>query len=219
MKRALICFTRVPKPGATKTRLMPFLKPEQCARLHWAFLGDLARIYDGMDADLFVAYAPDPDWRSLQSVFPNAISFLPQKGEDLGERMYRAIRNVRKLGYEAVVLTGADLPLMGKAHLESGFAALETGDIALGATADGGYYLIGMKQPHKSVFKVADYGGATVYENTVAAIRAAGLTVAPAAPCDDVDTPEDLRALAAQVDPESHTGRYLQELKKEGVAL
>lgn len=219
MKRALICFTRVPRPGTTKTRLMPVLSPEQCAELHWAFLRDLSRIYDGMDADLFVAYAPDPDWRDLQSVFPDAISFLPQKGEDLGERMYRAIRNVRKLGYEAVVLTGADLPLMGKTHLESGFAALEQGDIALGATADGGYYLIGMKQPTKAVFRVENYGGATVYENTVAAAQTAGLTVVPALPCDDVDTPEDLRKLTAQVSPESHTGRYLEMLKKEGVAL
>ena len=42
MKRAVICFTRVPVPGKTKTRLMPLLGGKNCARLHTAFLQDLA---------------------------------------------------------------------------------------------------------------------------------------------------------------------------------
>lgn len=218
MKRAVICFTRVPKPGSTKTRLLPVLEPAQCARLHWCFLKDLAETYRKMDAHLFVAYTPDPDWEQLKSVFPDA-GFLVQKGQDLGEKMYRAIRTVLKLGYESVVLTGADLPGMGTAHLESGFAALENADIALGPTSDGGYYLIGMKQPARSVFHVEGYGGSSVYENTVAAAEKSGLTVAAAMFCDDVDTPEDLRQLYTCIDPDSHTGQYLQKLKQEGVSL
>ena len=216
MKNAVICFTRVPKPGQTKTRLLPVLSPEQCAELHWCFLRDLAEVYKKMDTHLFVAYTPDPNWESLKAVFPDA-GFFVQKGADLGEKMYRAIRTVLKLGYESVVLTGADLPMLGTAHLQSGFAALETGDIAIGSTSDGGYYLIGMKQPHKAVFHVEGYGGSSVYENTVAAAEAAGLTVAAAMCCDDVDTPEDLRQLLETIDPESHTGRCLQGLKQEGI--
>ena len=219
MKKAVICCTRVPKPGATKTRLLPVLRPEQCAELHWAFLKDLSDLYRQLDADLFVAYTPDPDWEALQGVFPDAVGYFTQKGADLGEKMYRAIRNVRKLGYEAVVLTGADLPGMRKAHLETGFAGLEQADVVIGPTSDGGYYLIGMKEPGKAVFRVSGYGGSSVYENTVEAAKAAGLTVAEAMTCDDVDTPEDLRRLAATVAPGSHTGRYLEILKKEGVAL
>ena len=219
MKKAVICFTRVPQPGTTKTRLLPVLKPEQCAGLHWAFLMDLAGIYRQLDADLFVAYTPDPDWEKLQRVFPEAVGFFPQSGADLGEKMYRALRNVRRLGYEAVVLTGADLPDMGKAHLESGFSALEEADMAIGPTSDGGYYLIGMKEPTKAVFRISGYGGASVYENTVAVAKAAGLTVAEAMACDDVDTPADLHSLASAADHATHTGRYLDTLKKEGVSL
>ena len=218
MKRAVICFTRVPKPGVTKTRLLPVLSPGQCASLHWAFLKDLAELYRQVDAHLFVAYTPDADWESLKSVFPPA-GYIPQKGSDLGEKMYRAIRKVMDLGYESVVLTGTDLPLMTAAHLESGFAVLEEKDIAIGPTSDGGYYLIGMKQPRREVFRVEGYGGASVFENTVAAAKAAGLTVGRAMACDDVDTPEDLWALAKAVDPHSHTGQYLEQLKQEGIGL
>lgn len=218
MKRAVICFTRVPKPGVTKTRLLPVLKPEQCVELHWCFLQDLAEVYKKMDIHLFVAYTPDPDWELLKRPFPDA-GFFVQKGADLGEKMYRAIRTVLKLGYESVVLTGADLPMMGPEHLESGFAALESADIAIGPTSDGGYYLIGMKQPHRAVFHVEGYGGGSVFENTVAAAKLAGLSIATAECCDDVDTPEDLKRLCANADPASHTGKILQKWKQEGILL
>ena len=213
MKRAVICFTRVPKPGATKTRLLPVLKPRQCADLHWAFLKDLADTYREVDAHLFVAYTPDADWESLKTVFPHA-GFYPQKGNDLGERMYRVIRKVLELGYESAVLTGTDLPMMTAAHLESGFAVLEEKDIAIGPTSDGGYYLIGMKKPCREVFRIEGYGGASVFESTVTAAEDAGLSVGLALTCDDVDTPGDLWDLTKTVRPGSHTEKFL---KQEGI--
>lgn len=216
MRRAIICFTRVPKPGVTKTRLLPVLSGDQCAQLHTAFLKDLSGVYSQTDADLYAAYTPDPDWEMLRGIFPHARDFFPQEGGDLGEKMYHALRQVLELGYDAAVLTGADLPRMTKAHLESGFAALTHADITLGPTSDGGYWLVGMKQPHRAVFEKQQYGGATVLENTVAAAKAAGLTVSFAKTCDDVDTPEDLAALAGKLSPESATNRYL---KQEGFCL
>ena len=213
MKRAVICFTRVPKPGATKTRLLPVLKPRQCADLHWAFLKDLADTYRELDAHLFVAYTPDADWESLKTVFPHA-GFYPQKGNDLGERMYRVIRKILELGYESAVLTGTDLPMMTAAHLESGFAVLEEKDIAIGPTSDGGYYLIGMKKPCREVFRIEGYGGASVFESTVTAAKDAGLSVGLALTCDDVDTPGDLWDLTKTVRPGSHTEKFL---KQEGI--
>lgn len=215
MRKAVICFTRVPRPGVTKTRLLPLLPPEHCAGLHWAFLSDLAGVYRSLDADLFVAHTPDPDWMELKHVFPSASGFFPQAGKGLGEKMDNALGHVLALGYDAVVLTGADLPMMDSAQLNSGFSALEGADIALGPTPDGGYYLIGCKAPCPEVFFGQQYGGASVYENTLAAANAAGYTVGVAMPCNDVDTPEDLRNL--EVSPDSHTGLYLARLRKEGI--
>ncbi len=218
MKRAVILFTRVPRAGHTKTRLLPVLRPEQCAGLHWAFLKDLGALYRKLDAHLFVAYTPDPDWEKLKDILPRG-SYLPQKGQDLGEKMYRSIKKVLDLGYESVILTGSDLPMMTLSHLESGFSALENNDIAIGPTSDGGYYLIGMKRPNRDIFRVEGYGGATVFENTLAAAENAGLALGLAMCCDDVDTPEDLHRLIQSVHPGSHTGKYLQQLNQEGTGL
>ena len=207
MKKAIICFTRVPKPGLTKTRLMGLLSGDQCAELHWAFLRDLARVYGTMDADLFVFHTDDPDWAALEPVFPMARGFHPQAGTGLGEKMNNALNTILNLGYDAVVLTGADLPAMTAEHLRSGFSALEDADVTLGPTSDGGYYLAGVKFPAPCLFENQTYGSGSVFDNAVHAVTAAGKTFCPALPCDDVDTPEDLRAL--RLSPDSHTHRYL----------
>lgn len=214
MKHAVICFTRVPKAGKTKTRLMPRLSGAQCAQLHWAFLRDLSKIYDSLDADLLVAHTPDPDWADLKAVFPHAV-FFPQVGDGLGEKMNHALNLALSMGYDKCLLTGSDLPLVTKAHLQSGFDALEQADVTLGPTADGGYYLVGVKAESTFLFENQTYGGSSVYENTLAAVRAAGKSFCPSLPCDDVDTPEDLQALITGLNPNSHTAAYLRTLEEQ----
>ena len=211
MKNAVICFTRVPKPGQTKTRLMPYLTGDQCAQLHWAFLRDLSNIYASLDADLLVAHTPDPDWEDLKNVFPDAF-FFPQEGNGLGEKMNHALNLALSMGYEKCVLTGSDLPLMTKTHLLSGFEALEKADVTLGPTSDEGYYLVGVKEESPFLFEKQTYGYGNVFENTLAAVHAAGKSFCPALPCDDVDTPEDLKNLLKTLDPTSHTAAYLRSL-------
>lgn len=220
MKKAWICFTRIPEPGRTKTRLMPFLSGEECAALHTAFLCDLADLSRAAEVDLFIAHTPGEGWEMLREIFPTAKDFFPQTGNDLGARMHHAMERVLALGYDACVLTGADLPRMTAAHLTSGFDALSSADVVFGPTADGGYYLVGLKRPCAAIFEKQSYGGSTVLENTLAAAKRAGLTAAQALPCDDVDTPEELRALWRDFRGKgSHTAHCLAELfKKEGRA-
>ena len=216
MRRALICFTRPPIPGRTKTRLMPLLSGEECAALHTAFLRDIAAVCGRVDADLYVAYAPEGDWGILRELFPAALDLFPQDGEGLGERMHRALSRVLALGYEACVLIGSDLPELTEGHLAAAFAALEEADASLGPTEDGGYYLVGLKKPCRALFAGQAYGHESVYENAWAAIRGAGLRFRPAPPCRDVDVPEDLCRLPGTVRPDSHTARLLKILEWEG---
>ena len=63
--------------------------------------------------------------------------------------------------------------------------------------------------------KFQTFGCASVYESTLTAIRAAGLTFCPGPLCPDVDVPEDLRRLRRTVRPDSHTGRLLNTLHWE----
>ena len=58
-KRAVIVFTRVPVPGKTKTRLMPYFTPKQCEQIHICLLKDIERECEQAAADIFVCYTPE----------------------------------------------------------------------------------------------------------------------------------------------------------------
>ena len=176
-------------------------------------------MYRQLDADLFVAYAPEPHWEPLREIFPFARDFLEQQGAGLGQRMDNALRWVLAQGYAACVLTGSDLPLLGKAHFEAAFTALEEADLAIGPSRDGGYYLIGMKRPCTEIFENQHYGGATVYEQTCRAAERVGRTIQSTLPCEDVDTPGDLQRLWRSAAPDSHTAAFLRQLVKEGYSF
>lgn len=214
MKRAWICMTRVPEAGRTKTRLMPLLSGEECAALHTAFLRDLAELSEEVNADFFVSYTPEGKGKErLREIFPAARELFAQEGEDLGARMHNAILRVLTMGYDACVLTGSDLPRMTAEQIESGFEALADADVALGPTADGGYYLVGMKKPCPAIFEQQTYGISTVFDATCEAAKRTGYIVAKALPCDDVDTPDELRALwNVCCDEESHTALCLRRI-------
>ena len=128
-KKALIIFTRVPVPGKTKTRLMPYFTPEQCAKLHCYFLKDIAATCkEGQaEADLYVCYCEPADDAGEESffertagyqggsgrlvkIFGECAGYFPQEGETLGQRMYRAIEKVLERGYESCLLMGTDVP-------------------------------------------------------------------------------------------------------------
>lgn len=84
MKKAVICFTRIPIPGQTKTRLTPLLSGEERAALHTAFLRDLAGVFIQVDARLYVVHTPEGGQGLLRDIFPQASGFFPQEGEGLG---------------------------------------------------------------------------------------------------------------------------------------
>jgi hypothetical protein len=68
-------------------------------------------------------------------------------------------------------------------------------DVVLGPTEDGGYYLIGLKQPCRSLFDGIPWSGPSVLTETLhrASRRRLRVTLLPA--WFDVDTADDLRRL------------------------
>ena len=216
MRRAVILFARAPVPGATKTRLMPFLTGEECAALHSCFIRDMYETCAGTGADVRVYYTPEERRATLERLLGRGVPLAAQRGDGLGRRMDNAFREAFDQGYEAAVLVGTDIPQLTAGTLEDAFAALVDNDVVLGPTADGGYYLIGMTRPQPAAWEVGRYGTGTVFEETASHLRRAGLRVAAAAPCRDVDTPEDLRALynawaGTPAMEATHTGRWLAE--------
>lgn len=216
MKNALILMTRVPIPGKTKTRLEPFLTPEQCAALHTAFMKDIFNTISTLNVDIIVYYTPERYRGTMQSILGDKVKLVPQGNGGLGERMYQGFSHCLAAGYEKCVLIGSDIPTISAEVLESAFEQLTHKDVVIGPTVDGGYYLIGMKEPVKEVFDNKFYGIQTVYQSTLDSIKNAELTCFEAPVWYDIDTCEDLlfmldRSLDVQGIP-YHTLCCLREL-------
>lgn len=192
MKRAIILFTRVPVPGQTKTRMMPQLTPGQCARLHACFLKDIEQVCLQTGAEIFVYYTPEDVKGVLPSVLAGKHTYALQKGADLGERMSCAISEVLGQGFGQCVLIGTDVPELTRRDLQNAFAVLSKKDVVFGPTADGGYYLVGMKHMVKQAFEKQEYGHGKVLYNTLRRLKENGVTAGLTAEHFDMDTAEDL---------------------------
>lgn len=220
MKQAIILFTRLPIAGETKTRLQKVFSPKQCANLHRAFLKDLSRCLKSTELDYFVFYTPKGDYEELRDIFKEAKNFKAQYGADLGEKMYNALNDVLKSGYESCVLVGSDIPQLSRTDFFEAFEALTHKDIVLGPTLDYGYYLVGMKKPHIEVFKNQVYGEGSVLKNTIESIKQADLSYKLIHPHLDIDEPEDVfnysqKIKLNEVSKDSFTTKYIEMLMKE----
>lgn len=222
--QAVIVFTRIPLPGQTKTRMMPYLDAEQCARLHTNFLKDIAVACRRSAADVFVYYTPERPAGILEEIFEYAKGFEVQKGDDLGQRMYVAIRDILEKGYEKCVLIGTDIPEIQAKYLKEAFAALDHYDVVFGPTADGGYYLTGMKKPLAETFEKQSYGHGSVLENTIASLESKGISAGVITELEDMDTREDLTAYRNRMRTErnlqyTYTGKYLMRTGRISIII
>ena len=218
-RKAYVVFTREPVPGTTKTRLMPFYSAEKCAELHSCFLRDLAMETRKVNADIIVAYmGGEPDF--LRKTYGSRTKYIAQRGTGLGQKMENAFADAFEMGYDKVILTGTDIPELKAGTVNAAFDILDTNDIVLGPTSDGGYYLIGMSSLHHEAFDVKLYGVSTVFEETMESIRDSGLSVGIADEYCDIDEKEDISGLMNRIRKDrSVIGPYTRRFLKNNMTI
>ena len=222
--------TRIPIPGKTKTRLMDILTREECAEIHKCFLLDLFNIFEYIkeDVDIYLTYTPEGSLNIIENIMPKYTKSFPQVGDTLGERMENAFNNVFNLGYEKIVLIGSDIPSMQPQDIVKGFGILESNDICLGTTFDGGYYLIGMKKLYKEVFDESiKWGKKSVFESTMHIANNLELSIGLVSKHLDIDTKEDIISFKEKVNSGYFLGKvlpkntvdYLEKIRSDNTIL
>ena len=211
VKKALILFAKVPKPGEVKTRLLPDLSPEQANKIYRAFILDTLNataLLKGVKRIL--ACDPtrrDPFFTGLADRF--SLILIDQIGKDLGERMRNALVEAHRLGFDPAVLIGMDLPTLPTEYIQEAFLQFkkqsQKPSLVLGPSIDGGYYLIGCSGPVPPIFDGIAWGTERVLTQTLARIADKRLNAALLPFWYDVDTLQDLRFLA----------RHLNYLERE----
>ena len=199
---AVIIFAKEPIAGKAKTRLAASLP---------AVYGDAGQFAAGLYAvcleavfqslnDLPFPVQPFITPDSSPEYFTRfaAGHIFVQQGLNLGERMHDAFRqNFSR--YAKLLLIGSDLPQLRSDTLLAANAALESHDCVLGPAEDGGYYLIGFtKSGFCDCFQGVAWSTDKVLEQTLERLKGKKVTLLEQ--YRDIDTVEDLAALAASPD-------------------
>lgn len=188
-------FAKIPQAGKVKTRLTPFLNPEQAADLYAAFLQDTLQIYGTLSVDVRLYLADDSGSLPTHYLAPNTKVYF-QKGADLGERMLHAFVESFMAGYQRLVIIGTDHPTLPPEFIEIAFEVLqEKQSITIGKSEDGGFYMLGMNDLYPQLFEEMTYSHDAVFEETLDRVAQtnAQLTLLPE--WYDVDVPQDLMRL------------------------
>ena len=186
---------KAPRPGATKTRLVPPLTPEHAADLYRAFLLDTTHLACALDWDRVSVVHPRGHGQELGSLLDRRVHLVEQGGHGLADALVSALAAHFSEGFERVVLLGSDSPTLPLDAIHDACSALDSSDVSIGRTADGGYYLLGMRALHAALFDQIEWSTARVYRQTLQRAKRVGLRVHTVAGWYDVDEPADLDRL------------------------
>lgn len=197
-RSAVVIMAKAPVAGLAKTRLIPALGAEGAAALAKRMLAHAAQVAADATADMLeVCVAPDVTHPAFgRLVRDHGLQLTTQGDGDLGQRMHRAFVRLLAL-HDRVVMIGTDAPALDAACLREALGALTEHDAVFVPALDGGYALIGLRQPQACLFDAMAWSTAEVMSSTRDRLKAAGLHWAELPPVADVDEPADLVHLPA----------------------
>ncbi|MGW8193023.1 MAG: TIGR04282 family arsenosugar biosynthesis glycosyltransferase [Desulforhopalus sp.] len=195
----LIVFTRYPKAGSTKTRLIPSLGAEGAAKLQQKLtehvFREARRLEENLTAAFEVHYCGGTPKK--MSAWLGPCTLVRQVEGDIGARMAAAFSHAFGAGTQKAILVGSDIPDISTRLLQQAFRSLSVSDVVLGPCHDGGYYLIGFTASEARtllplLFEKMPWSTKTLFIVTMKSLKAAGYTVATLPLLTDIDRPEDL---------------------------
>ena len=192
MNPAVAIFLKAPRLGKVMTRLAAEIGDRQALRLYRLIA---ARTLDavresGLDATIW--YAPADAGPELRYWLGDEWALRPQASGDLGARLAASTQAVEAgRGWIAI---GGDCPALNAAHIQEARAALERGEIAIGPTQEGGYYLLGGRTPLPDLFTSMPRSSQQLLAEARARLERAGVRWHELPALREVDTAADARA-------------------------
>lgn len=188
-----LVFAKQPHPGQVKTRLAPVLGEAGAAELARAFLRDTWRRMRSLSHAPPILVFAGADSNTARKILEDPTAEVWQQGEgDLGARLERALA----AGLERAPLAlavGTDSPGLPLAYLEQ--ACASHADAVLGPSADGGYYLLGLRRCPSELLMGLPWSSPDTLSATRQRLESRGFSIARAPTWWDVDEPADLERL------------------------
>jgi uncharacterized protein len=197
--RTLVVMAKTPRPGMVKTRLAQSLPVEAVTELYRCLLDDTLALACSLDTVEVAIMCPASDVEELTRLARGMVRVVAQKGEGLAAGLTSVFAHFAALGRQRVVAFNSDSPHLPGSVLEQAFETLTAHDLVVGPTYDGGYYLVGAKTSHPTLFAGDGLGTSSALERLLSRARVLELSVAFADLFYDIDVALDLIRLAAEL--------------------
>jgi uncharacterized protein len=198
VRGAVVVMAKAPREGFVKTRLTGAYAPCDVVRLSECMLLDTLALVQALSRVHVVVVCPCEDVADIAARLPAGVDVAGQRGNGLAAALVSAFERFVP-EFRRVIAVDSDSPHLPLAILASAFDLLDTNDVVVGPTEDGGYYLVGASAMHPRLFDSAPLGTGNARDALLGNAHALGLSVAFTEPWYDVDEPADLRRLAAEL--------------------
>jgi uncharacterized protein len=197
--RVLVIMAKAPRPGAVKTRLAESLSLTAVAAFYCCLLEDTLALARSLSDVEVAIMCPDSDVNQLAQLVGNQARVVAQKGVGLAAGLTSVFAHFTRDHQRRTIAFNSDSPHLPRSALENAFEMLAAHDIVIGPTHDGGYYLVGAKASHPTLFAGDAMGTSSALERLLSHARTLELSVGFADPFYDIDVADDLTRLAAEL--------------------
>ena len=181
-----------------KTRLTQSLPAPAVVALYRCLLADTVALAQSLSGVEVAIMCPGSDTTELARLAGDAVEVVAQNGEGLAAGLTSVFAHFAG-GGRRVVAFNSDSPHLPSSVLESAFLSLAAHDVVIGPTHDGGYYLVGAKAAHPTLFENDGMGTTNALEALVARARALKLSTSFTDFFYDIDVADDLVRLAGEL--------------------
>jgi uncharacterized protein len=198
--RTLVIMAKAPRPGKVKTRLAENLPTSAVTELYRCLLADTLALAKSLKKVEVAIMCPAPDQDELAQLAGNGVPVVAQKGEGLAAGLISVFRHFTAGGRQQVIAFNSDSPHLAPTVLQGAFEILATHDVVVGPTNDGGYYLVGAKTDHPTLFENDGMGTKSALERLLARTQELELSTGFTQPFYDIDVANDLVLLARELE-------------------
>ena len=197
--RVLVIMAKAPRPGAVKTRLAQNLSVEAVTELYRCLLDDTLALTHSLEGVEVVIMCPASDVEEMARLAGDATTVVAQEGAGLAAALASVFARFAAPRGDRVIAFNSDSPHLPASVLTGAFEMLIAHDVIVGPTYDGGYYLVGAKAAHATLFHGDGMGTNSALDDLLERARRLQLSVGFTEAFYDIDVEGDLTQLAAEL--------------------
>ncbi|HZU31250.1 MAG TPA: TIGR04282 family arsenosugar biosynthesis glycosyltransferase, partial [Candidatus Angelobacter sp.] len=189
---------KAPRQGRVKTRLSQSLPSSAITALYCCLLEDTMALANSLRGVEVAVMCPESDKEELAQLLGNRAQVVAQKGSGLAAGLVSVFAHFTASG-QRVIAFNSDSPHLSPLVLENAFHILAAHDLVVGPTQDGGYYLVGAKAAHPTLFENDGMGTTSALEKLLERARTLELSTGLTESFYDIDIADDLVRLAPEL--------------------